>query len=84
MMTPILEVCAVTVTLAFVALAVQAIITLQQVRHTAKAVEYLALNADGKLTALDPMVSAAQTVASAVSSGWFRVAQTVFGFFSKK
>lgn len=79
----IFVVCAVTVTLVFVALAVQAILTLRQVRHTAKAVEYLALNADGKLTALDPVVSAAQTVASGISSGWFRVARTVYGFFKK-
>jgi len=84
MNTTILVVCVVLVTVAFVALAVQAIITLRQIRYTAKAVEYLALNADGKLTALDPMMDAAQTVASAVSSGWFKIAQTVFGFFSKK
>lgn len=82
-MTTILVVCAVTATLAFVALAAQAILTLQQVRHTAKAVEYLALNADGKLTALDPVVSAVQTVASGISSGWFRAARTVYAFFSK-
>ena len=80
----IFVVCAVTVTLAFVALAVQAILTLRQVRHTAKAVEYLALNADGKLTALDPMVNVAQAVASGISSGWFRAARAIFGFFSKK
>ena len=83
-MITLLDVCAVAVTVAFVALAVQAILTLQQVRHTAKAVEYLALNADGKLTALDPVVNAAQTLASGISSGWFRLAQTVYGLFSKK
>ena len=83
-MTTILVVCAVTATLAFIALAAQAILTLQQVRHTARAVEYLALNADGKLTALDPVVSAVQTVANGISSGWFRAARTVYGFFAKK
>ena len=83
-MTTILVVCAVVATLAFLALAIQAIITLQQIRHTAKAVEYLALNADGKLTAMDPVVDAVQTVANGISSGWFRMAQTIFGFFSKK
>ena len=45
-MTTILVACAVTATLAFVALAAQAICTLRQVRHTARAVEYLALNAN--------------------------------------
>ncbi|MFA6435312.1 MAG: hypothetical protein WCW52_11510 [Elusimicrobiales bacterium] len=82
-MTTILTVCAVTVSLAFVALAAQAILTLRQVRLTAKAVEYLALNADGKLTALDPVVSAVQAVAGGLSSGWFRAAQAVYGFFKK-
>ena len=83
-MTTILVVCAVTATLAFIALAAQAILTLQQVRHTARAVEYLALNADGKLTALDPVVNAIQTIAGGISSGWFRVAQTIYGFFARK
>jgi uncharacterized protein YoxC len=83
-MDTILTVCAVTVTLAFVALAAQAIVTLRQLRNTARAVEYLALNADGKLTALDPVIGAVKTVSGAVSSGWFRLAQTVYGLFSGK
>jgi len=66
-----------------VALAVQAILTLAQVRNTAKAVEYLALNADGKLTALDPVVNAIRTVSSGVSSGWLKIAQMVYGLFRK-
>jgi len=81
-MSAILVVCAVTTTIVFVALAVQAILTLAQVRNTARAVEYLALNADGKLTALDPIVNAVKTVSSGVSSGWFRVAQAVYGLFA--
>ncbi len=83
-METILTVCAVVVTLAFVALVAQAILTLQQVRHTAKAVEYLALNADGKLTALDPIIGAVKTVSGAVSAGWFKVAQTMYGLFARK
>lgn len=83
-METILTVCAIVVTLAFVALVVQAVLTLQQLRHTARAVEYLALNADGKLTALDPVIGAVKGVAGAVSNGWFRVAKTVYGLFSKE
>lgn len=79
----ILVTCAVIVTLAFVALVVQAMLTLQQVRHTARAVEYLALNADGKLTALDPLITGVRSVADAVSSGWFRAAKAVYGLFSR-
>ena len=82
-METILVICAVIVTLAFVALVVQAILTLQQLRHTAKAVEYLALNADGKLTALDPLISGVKSVTDAVSRGWFTAAKTVYGFFKR-
>jgi uncharacterized protein YoxC len=82
-MDVILITCAVIVTLAFVALVVQAILTLQQLRHTAKAVEYLALNADGKLTALDPVIGAVKAVSGAVTNGWFKAAQTIYGLFSR-
>ena len=83
-MENILIVCAVIVTVAFVALVVQAVLTLQQVRHTAKAVEFLALNADGKLTALDPVIGAVQSVTTAVSSGWFKLAQVFYGMLARK
>lgn len=83
-METILIVCAVIVTLAFVALVVQAVLTLQQVRHTAKAVEFLALNADGKLTELDPVIGAVKTVTGAVSSGWFKLAQVFYGMLARK
>lgn len=83
-METIFLICAVIVTLAFVALVVQAILTLQQLRHTAKAVEYLALNADGKLTALDPVITGVKSVSNAVSAGWFKAAQLVYGMFARK
>lgn len=83
-METIFLICAVIVTLAFVALVVQAILTLQQLRHTAKAVEYLALNADGKLTALDPVITGVKSVSNAVSAGWFKAAQMVYGMFARK
>jgi hypothetical protein len=84
MTTTVLVACAVVVTLVFTALAAQAILTLRQIRHTAKAVEYLALNADGKLTALDPVVDAVQTVAGGISSGWFHAARMIYGLFAGK
>ncbi|MBI4801032.1 MAG: hypothetical protein HY796_00750 [Elusimicrobia bacterium] len=83
-MQTILIMCAVIVTLAFVALVIQAVLTLAQIRHTAKAVEFLALNADGKLTALDPIVDAVKAVSNGISAGWFGVARAVYGFFSKR
>lgn len=83
-MQTILITCAVIVTLAFVALVAQAIMTLAQVRHTARAVEFLALNADGKLTALDPIVNGIKAVSNGISSGWFAAARTFYGLFSGK
>ena len=83
-MDPLLLTCVIIVTLAFVALVVQAVLTLQQVRHTAKAVEYLALNADGKLTAMDPVIGAVKNVSNAVTNGWFRIAQSVYGLFTRE
>ncbi len=83
-METILVICAVIVTLAFVSLVVQAVLTLQQLRHTAKAVEYLALNADGKLTALDPVISGVKSISSAFSAGWFKIAQMLYGMFARK
>ena len=82
-MNTIIVICIVTATIAFVALAVQAVLTLQQVRHTARAVEYLALNADGKLTALDPVIDGVKSVTGAISSGWFKMAQVVYGLFTR-
>ena len=82
-MPTILIVCAVIVTLSFVTLVFQAVLTLAQIRHTAKAVEFLALNADGKLTALDPIVNGIRTVSNGISAGWFGIARTVYGLFSK-
>jgi hypothetical protein len=82
-METILVVCIVVATLAFVVLVAQAVVTLQQVRHTAKAVEYLALNADGKLTALDPVIGGIKSVSNAVSAGWFKAAQAVYGLFAR-
>jgi len=82
-MQTIMIVCAVIVTLAFVALVVQAVLTLAQIRHTAQAVEFLALNADSKLTALDPIVNGIKTVTNGISAGWFGAARTFYGFFSR-
>lgn len=81
-MSTIYIVCVVASTIAFVALSIQAVVTLAQIRHTAKAVEYLALNADSKLSSLNPFISAVKTVSGSFSSGWLKVAQTVYGLFT--
>ena len=83
-MNTILVVCAVIATLAFVALAIQAILTLQQLRNTARAMEFLALNADGKLTALDPVMDTMKSVSGALTSGWFKIAKAAYGLLTGK
>ena len=83
-MSTVLIVCAVAATIAFIGFVFHAVETLIQVRHTAKAVEYLALNADNKLAALDPMISAAKSVSENVSSGWFRAVQFFYNLVKNR
>lgn len=79
-----LVICAVVVTIAFVVLVVQAVLTLIQVRHTARAVELFALNANDKLTAMNSVVDAVKSVCLGISSGWFGLAQFIFNLFKRK
>jgi hypothetical protein len=83
-MNTVLIVCAVAVTIGFIIFVFHAVETLIQVRHTAKAVEYLALNADNKLAALDPMINAAKSVSENVSSGWFRAVQFFYNLVKNR
>lgn len=83
MMDTVIMICVVVATIAFVMLVVQAIHTLKQLTHTGKAVEYLALNADSKLTALDPMVTGMKNVSGILNNAWFRVAGGMYGLISK-
>lgn len=83
-MDTVLIVCAVAVTITVIVFVFHAVETLIQVRHTAKAVEYLALNADNKLAALDPMINAAKSVSENVSSGWFRAVQFFYNLVKNR
>ncbi|MBO4556110.1 MAG: hypothetical protein J5706_05060 [Elusimicrobiales bacterium] len=79
----VLSVCAVLITLAIIALIVQLIITLRQFTNTGKAIEYLALNADSKLEALDPVVTSVKSVSGMVNSVWFKGAAAFYAIVSK-
>ena len=79
----VLMICAIIATLAFTGLMIQAIITLRQFTHTGKAVEYLALNADSKLEALDPVVTSVKNVSNIVNNAWFKGAAAVYGGVSQ-
>lgn len=81
-METVLIICAIVATLAFAGLMIQAIITLRQFTHTGKAIEYLALNADSKLEALDPVVRGVRNVSGVLNNAWFKGAATVYGFIS--
>lgn len=82
-METVLIICAIVATLAFTGLMVQAIITLRQITNAGKAVEYLALNADSKLTALDPVVDSCKNVSSMINNAWFKTAGLVYGLVSR-
>ncbi len=77
-----LAVCAGIATTALVTVAVHMVLTLTQVRKTAKAVELLALNADGKMNALNGMFSAVSSLTAGLQSGWLKAAQFAFGLIS--
>lgn len=79
----VFSICAIAATGAFIALIVQAIITLRQFTNTGKAVEYLALNADSKLEALDPVVSSVKNVSQVMNNAWFKGAAVVYSLVSK-
>jgi|GEM_PF-1323952 len=71
-MNAVIITCAIICTVAFVALAVQAIVTLRQIANTARSAEYLALHADQQLTELDPVFKVTGEMSKAVNSGWFK------------
>lgn len=82
-MQTVLIICAIAATLALIALIVQAILTLRQLTDTCKAVEYLALNADSKLEALDPVVTSVKNVSNIMNNAWFKGAAAVYAVVSK-
>ena len=81
-------VCAVLVTLSIVAVAVQAVLTLRQLRetaeqakYTAKAVELAALNANDRIESTKNLFETVNTVTKTVQSGWFKGAQLFLSMF---
>jgi len=75
-------VCAVLITLSVVAVAVQAVLTLRQLRetaeqakYTAKAVELAALNANDRIESTKNLFDTINTVTHTLRSGWFKGAQ---------
>ncbi|NLO90431.1 MAG: hypothetical protein GX410_00380 [Elusimicrobia bacterium] len=82
-------VCAVLLTLAVVAVAVQAIITLrqlretaEQVKYTAKAIELSALNVNDRVESTKKLFDTVNDVSNAVRTGWFKGAQLAFSIIS--
>lgn len=79
----VISICVSVLTVALLFLIVQAIRTLRQFEHTGKAVEYLVLNADSKLEALDPVVTSVKNVSGVLNNVWFKGASIVYALVSK-
>ena len=81
-MTTFYVLCAGIITASVVVVAVYAVGTLAQIRATARAVEYLAINANEKIEATRGLFEAVNLVSNSVRSIWFKVAQMGFNFLT--
>lgn len=75
-------VCAGLTTISLIVVAIQSVITLAQVRHTARAVELLALNANEKVDSINGFIDTMRSISDGVRSGWFKGLQFAAGLFS--
>lgn len=82
-MNIVLITCAVVITVTFVFLALEAIETLRQVRKTASEVEKLAINANERLTDIQPAFQAVNSVTNSVVSGWGKILALIGSVFKK-
>ncbi|GAB4033326.1 MAG: hypothetical protein Fur0012_12850 [Elusimicrobiota bacterium] len=82
-MNIVLITCAVVITVTFVFLALEAIETLRQVRKTASEVEKLAINANERLTDIQPAFQAVNSVTNSVVSGWGKILALISSVFKK-
>lgn len=82
-MNIVLMTCAVVVTVTFVFLALEAIDTLRQIRKTAAEAEKLAINANDRLTDIQPAFQAVNSVTNSVVSGWGKLLTLIGSMFKK-
>jgi|GEM_PF-1138222 len=75
-------ICVGIITAAIATVAVFAVKTLVQVRQTAKAVEYLAINANDRIEATRGIFDAVDHVTGFLRSGWFKAFQIGAHLFS--
>jgi len=82
-------ICAVLLTLAVVIVAVQAVLTLrqlretaEQVKYTAKAIELSALNINDRVESTKKLFDTVDDVSKAVRTGWFKGAQLAWNLVS--
>jgi len=77
-----MEVCVGIMTVSVVAIAVYLIQTLIQIKHTARAIEYAALNINDRVESTRGLFSMINDVTNTVRSFWFKAAQVGITLFS--
>ncbi|MEW5951775.1 MAG: hypothetical protein GX447_05045 [Elusimicrobia bacterium] len=82
-MNIVLMCCAILITVVFVFLSLEAIDTLKQIKKTAAEAEKLAINANERLTDIEPAFKTVNTVTNGVISGWGKLITLITSFFGK-
>lgn len=67
--------CAGLITVAVVVAAIYVVLTLMQIRDTARAIEYLAINANDRIESTRALFNAVDAVTGTLRSGWVRIFQ---------
>jgi len=75
-------VCAGLVTLAAVWALISLVMTLQQIKATARAVEYLVINANDRVESTRALFNAVDSVTGSLRSGWLKVFQLAAGLIT--
>ncbi len=82
-MNIVLSSCAVIITVVFVFLSLEAIDTLKQIKKTAAEAEKLAVNANERLTDIEPAFKTVNSVTNTVVSGWGKLITFISSFLRK-
>ncbi|MCK4936839.1 MAG: hypothetical protein KAR84_08295 [Elusimicrobiales bacterium] len=79
-----LIICAIVITIAFVAFVIEAIKTFARLRQSAEAIEILSLNANNRINSIDNAIETAKVLSSGISSGWLKMIAGIVGLFAVK
>ncbi|MCG2726941.1 MAG: hypothetical protein L6420_11950 [Elusimicrobia bacterium] len=79
-----LIICAIVITVAFVAFVIEAIKTFTQLRRSAESIEILSMNANNRINTIDTAIETAKVISSGISSGWLKMIAGIMGLFAVK